>query len=101
MDKKKLLLQARFMKRAGKARFFAKLLFLTIPLLVSAALWSDPKIAAKLQVGLDVSKDMLGYGGGDADEAAQTASADQAEQPRVGQLPASRVQVNRLTTDKP
>ena len=81
--------------RARRARFVGRLLIPVMGLLISASLWSDPRIAAELERGLMVVAQLTGSNADD--EKAQPAPVvDKNNLPSVSQLPKSRIKVNRL-----
>ncbi|MEP2028487.1 MAG: hypothetical protein ABJI96_07250 [Paracoccaceae bacterium] len=80
--------------RARRARFVGRLLIPVMGLLISASLWSDPRIAAELERGLLVVSQLTGS---DDDAHPETAPiVDKNNLPSVSQLPKSRIKVNRL-----
>jgi hypothetical protein len=79
--------------RARRARWIGRLLIPVMGLLISASLWSDPRIAAELERGLMIFSEMTSSKGDD--QAQPAPSADGSSLPSVSQLPKSRIKVNR------
>ena len=80
--------------RARRARFVGRLLIPVMGLLISASLWSDPRIAAELERGLAMFATLTGTNDDVQAEAAPVVGKNNL--PSVSQLPKSRVKVNRL-----
>ena len=90
--------QRHHQRRSRRTRWVARLLIPVLMLSISAALWSDPKIAAKLreghQVSLSMAQDWLG--GTEVDSPPETAPTPVEEnRPTVRRLPQDRVRVRR------
>lgn len=90
--------QSRHQIRARRARWAGRLLIPVLGLLVSASLWSDPKIANELKRGLAVIAHLTSSGQDTetADSANYVPTKKAQQLPSVSQLPQSRVKVNRL-----
>ncbi|WP_299504151.1 hypothetical protein [uncultured Roseobacter sp.] len=100
------LRQARYIKRASRARRFGWLLMPVTAATFSAALWSDPAIQPKLMDGLEVVKPMVtaiidGEFSTDEVRELQEAAMERAAEfnAKLAGLPVSRTPVNRPEVD--
>ncbi|MGC3939274.1 hypothetical protein ACOTTU_15830 [Roseobacter sp. EG26] len=100
------LRQARYIRRASRARLFAWLLMPVTAATFSAAMWSDPVLQPKLQAGLETSKPIINalmQGEFPTDEARelQDAAVQKAAElnAKIAGLPIARTPVNRPGDD--
>lgn len=84
--------------RARRARWIGRLLIPVMFMLISASLWSDPRISAQLERGLSIVTAMIDPGAENPTAENQDAPAfkvDRNNLPTVSQLPTSKIKVNR------
>lgn len=84
--------------RARRARWIGRLLIPVMFMLISASLWSDPRISAQLERGLSIVTAIINPGTENQaaeDQDAPAAKVDRNNLPAVSQLPTSKIKVNR------